>query len=111
PDKKYGNFSFTPTSIQGMSKNPPHENLVCYGQDLRNEPLTHRLTLSYLLDMYKISGKGAAFFNNYFDKLAGTDKLRKDIIAGKSEAEIRHSWKTKLDEYKQMREKYLLYKH
>lgn len=110
PDKKYGDFTFMPKSIRGMSKNPPHENKVCYGTDLRNEPLTHRLTLAYLLEMYNKSGKGSAFFNNYFDKLAGTDRLRKDIIAGKSEDEIRNAWKADLDQYKQMRETYLLYK-
>lgn len=110
PDKKHGEFTFTPKSIQGMSKNPPHENQLCFGQDLREEPLSHRFTLAYLLDMYNKSGKGGAFFNNFFDKLAGTDQLRKDILAGKSETEIRNSWKADLDNYKQMRKKYLLYK-
>src|SRR5690606_33496752 len=95
----------------GMSKNPPHENDLCYGQDLREEPLSHRFTLSYLLDMYNKSGKGAAFFNNFFDKLAGTDQLRKDIIAGQTEAQIRNSWQNDLESYQTMREKYVLYSH
>ena len=110
PDKKYGDFTFTPVSINGMSKNPPHENKMCYGRDLREETLDHRFTLSYLLEMYNKSGNGAAFFNNFFDKLAGTDQLRKDILAGKSEAEIRASWQKDLDAYRKMRKKYTLYK-
>jgi uncharacterized protein YbbC (DUF1343 family) len=110
PDPKYGDFTFTPKSIQGMSKNPPHENKICYGRDLREEPLTHRFTLAYLLDMYKKSGKGPGFFNNFFDKLAGTDQLRKDILAGKNETEIKNSWQAGLRNYKKMRKKYLLYK-
>lgn len=110
PDPKLGEFSFTPKSIQGMSKNPPHENKECFGTDLRQEPLTHTFTLDYLLDMYQKSGKKEAFFNNFFDKLAGTDQLKKDIIAGKSETEIRNSWKKGLNKYKQMRERYLLYR-
>ncbi len=93
-----------------MSKNPPHENKECFGTDLRQEPLTHTFTLDYLLDMYQKSGKKEAFFNNFFDKLAGTDQLKKDIIAGKSETEIRNSWKKGLNKYKQMRERYLLYR-
>lgn len=109
PDPKYGDFTFTPVSINGMSKNPPHENKSCYGSDLREESLNHRFTLSYLLEMYNKSGKGAAFFNNFFDRLAGTDQLRKDILAGKTEAEIRASWKKDLVNYKNIREKYLLY--
>src|SRR5690606_10084317 len=111
PDKKYGDFTFTPVSINGMSKNPPHENKMCYGRDLRGEKLDHRFTLDYLLEMYNKSGKGAAFFNNFFDKLAGTDQLRKDILAGKTETEIRGSWQKDLDAYQLMRDKYTLYKH
>ena len=39
----------------------------------------------------------------------GTDTVRKEILAGKSETEIRARWKTELQKYKEMREKYLLY--
>ena len=109
PDPKYGDFRFTPVSIPGMSKNPPQQNKECYGKDLRNEPLTHRFTLQYLLDAYAVSGKKEKFFNNFFDKLAGTDQLRKDIIAGKSAAEIAASWETDLDAYRDLKAKYTLY--
>ena len=49
------------------------------------------------------------FFNNYFDLLAGTDQLRKQIIEGASEKEIRAGWQKDLDQFKQLRKKYLLY--
>jgi uncharacterized protein YbbC (DUF1343 family) len=45
-----------------------------------------------------------------FDKLAGTFLLRRQIIAGKSEQEIRKSWEPGLSEFKKIRAKYLLYK-
>jgi uncharacterized protein YbbC (DUF1343 family) len=45
----------------------------------------------------------------FFDLLAGTDKLREQISEGWSEEQIRDSWKEELDEYKNMRKKYLLY--
>lgn len=109
PDPKFGEFTFTPVSIVGMSKNPPQQDRLCYGEDLRNEPLDHQFTLRYLLKAYQISGKKEKFFNNFFDKLAGTDQMRKDILAGKSEAEIRASWQKDLDTFKVMREKYRLY--
>ena len=44
-----------------------------------------------------------------FDKLAGTEDLRKQIVRGKSEEEIRQSWEPGLSQYKIMRKKYLLY--
>lgn len=109
PDPKFGDFTFTPVSIVGMSKNPPQQNKLCYGVDLRQESLDHRFTLQYLLHAYSVSGKKEKFFNNFFDKLAGTDQLRKDILAGKSEEEIRASWKSDLEGYVQMRTQYLIY--
>jgi uncharacterized protein YbbC (DUF1343 family) len=109
PDAEYGTFTFTPVSISGMSKTPPHQDKLCYGKDLRNNSLTHEFTLDFLLDAYKVSGKKEKFFNNFFDKLAGTDQLRKDIIAGKTSGEIVLSWQNDLKNYKIMREKYKIY--
>ncbi len=110
PESKYGNFSFTPKSIPGMSKNPPYEGKKCYGIDLRDSKLSHRFSLKYLLEMYHKSGNGNEFFNNFFDNLAGTDALKKAILAGKSEAEIKATWQKDLEQYNKMRSKYLLYK-
>jgi uncharacterized protein YbbC (DUF1343 family) len=109
PDPKFGDFSFTPVSIPGMSKTPPQQDKKCYGRDLRNTSLDHRFTLEYLIEAYNLSGKKEKFFNNFFDKLAGSDQLRKDILAGKSESEIRENWKKDLEIYQLSRSKYLLY--
>jgi len=55
--------------------------------------------------------EGVEFFTrpDFFDKLAGTDELRKQIIAGLTEEEIRASWKADLAAYRNMRQRYLLY--
>lgn len=110
PDPKFGDFQFTPVSIDGMSKTPPLQDKLCYGVDLRGEAMDHHFTLKYLLDAFGKSGMKEKFFNNYFNTLVGTDELKKQILAGKSEAEIRASWQKGLDEYKVTREKYLIYK-
>ncbi|MFT4857704.1 MAG: hypothetical protein ACI8YP_003100 [Algoriphagus sp.] len=109
PDPAFGNFTFTPISIDGMSKTPPLQDQVCYGVDLRNEPLNQQFSLKYLLDAYQKSDKGKAFFSNYFNTLAGTDQLKKMILEGKTALEIEASWQTDLDSYKKLREKYLIY--
>jgi uncharacterized protein YbbC (DUF1343 family) len=44
-----------------------------------------------------------------FDKLAGTTNLKRQIMEGISEDEIRKTWEPALSEYKKMRKKYLLY--
>jgi uncharacterized protein YbbC (DUF1343 family) len=110
PSKNFGAFTFTPVSIPGMSKNPTLQDQLCYGVDLRNEPLTHQFTLKYVIDALKKSGKGEAFFKSYFNTLAGTDELKKQLLAGKSEEEIKKSWEADLTAYKKMRANYLIYK-
>ncbi|HLT81404.1 MAG TPA: DUF1343 domain-containing protein [Cyclobacteriaceae bacterium] len=102
-------YHFTPVSIEGMMKNPPFENQVCYGLDLRSVPVERRLNIQYVIDMYNAYPDKKNFFTRYFNTLAGTDKLRKQIEEGVSEAEIRESWQTDLKQYEQMREKYLMY--
>jgi uncharacterized protein YbbC (DUF1343 family) len=109
PDPEFGNFIFTPVSIDGMSKTPPLQDQKCYGVDLRGESLTHKFTLKYLLDAYQKSGKGQAFFNNFFNTLAGTDQLKKMIIEGRTESEIAASWVDDLEKYESLRARYLIY--
>ncbi|WP_367277540.1 exo-beta-N-acetylmuramidase NamZ domain-containing protein [Mucilaginibacter sp.] len=107
-------YSFTPVSIAGMSEDPPQKNQVCYGIDLRNYNTdiikkSGQINLSWLIEFYKIFPDKQHFFNVYFTKLAGTEELRKQIEAGKTEAEIRQSWQPALDRFKAIRSKYLLY--
>lgn len=111
---KYG-FSFTPVGIPGMSEDPPHKGEPCYGLDLRNydiDTITNggKINILWLMTLYKAFPDKEHFFNNYFTKLAGTEQLRKQIEAGKTEEEIRLSWEPELSRYKMMRKKYILYK-
>jgi uncharacterized protein YbbC (DUF1343 family) len=109
-------FTFVPVSKPGAS-DPPSRGELCKGYDLR-KPIkelnteTKGLNLKYLLKMYALTADKDKFFSkpDFFDKLAGTDELRKQIIAGKTEAEIRASWQPALKEYKAIRKKYLLYR-
>ena len=109
PDQKFGSFSFTPISIPGVSKYPKHENKVCYGEDLRSTVPRRALDLSYLIQMYNLSSQKDEFFSSFFDKLAGTDQLRIQIEEGMTESEIKETWKNDLNEFRQIRNKYLLY--
>ncbi len=109
PDPRFGEFTFTPKSIEGMAKHPKLEGQQCYGVDLRNAPKPDKIDLSHLIRFYNLWDKDEPFFNNYFEKLAGTATLRRQIEKGLPEAEIRASWQTGLDDYKKLRRKYLLY--
>lgn len=112
-DPIYGDFSYTPGEKAGMVKHVEGKGKTLYGLDLRNlDPNKQQFTLKYILYFYNKMPDKTKFFSRaeFFDKLAGTDELRKQIIAGKNEEEIRASWAEDLKAYKQMRKKYLLYK-
>jgi len=102
------NYSFIPKSGPG-SKYPKHENKICYGKDLTKTPILNSINLEWLIETYDQSQNKEDFFISFFDKLAGTDKLRKQIISGKSSREIKKSWEANLKEFKNIRNKYLLY--
>ena len=90
---------------------------VTYGSDtldLRYEQAPVAFSLKYLMLMYNQAIKQSnnqTFFlkNNFFEKLAGNGDLRKQIESGMSEEEIRATWQPALDEFKKIREKYLIY--
>jgi len=104
------NYSFIPKSGAG-SKYPKHENKTCFGTDLRfQEDYLTAINLNWIIEAYNQYPEKEEFFNNFFDKLSGTDKLRKQIIAGKTAKEIKVSWQKGLEEFKRVRGKYLLYK-
>lgn len=112
PDPVFGEFTFTPGTRPGMAAHVEQQDNLCYGIDLRNvDAVNEKFTLKYLLDFYNKMPDKSKFFARpeFFDKLAGTDELRKQIIAGKNEEEIRNSWAEDLKAYKEMRKKYLLY--
>lgn len=101
-------YSYTPEPNEG-AKHPKHEGKLCYGMDLSNlEPLD-QLDLSYIIKAYRHTTNQEAFFNSFFDKLAGTKKLKQQIMDGLSNEEIRASWKEGLEVFRMKRERYLIY--
>ena len=112
PYTKYGPYTFTPVDKPGAI-NPPLEGQLCYGLDLTNVSIPKDgLMLDYFFDFFNRASNKSKFFlaNNGIDRLAGTDQLRLQLLAGVSPAKIRQSWQPALDAYKLKRKKYLLYK-
>lgn len=110
PDPSFGDFTFTPGSKSGMSVHVEQQGNLCYGADLRSlDPDSVRFSLKYILEYYSKAPDKFFARPDFFDLLAGTDKLREQISEGWTEEQIRHSWKEELAEYKNMRKKYLLY--
>ena len=110
-----GPDTFTPRPGPGAAS-PKLNGEICRGYDLTAAPpesfRTDRLDLAPLLTAYaELKAKGVEPIDrpDFLDLLAGTDQLRKLIVAGKSEEEIRESWADELETYRALRKKYLLY--
>ena len=112
PDYRGSEFSFTPRSRAG-AKNPPLKDTKCWGVDLRevdDEQIIERgFNLEYVIDAYKKVGQGEKFFNRMFELLVGVDYVREMIISGKSVADIESMWQAELEQYRELRRRYLLY--
>ena len=101
-------FNFTPKSMPG-AKYPKHENLTCYGLNLENEDYLSKIDLKWLILAYKNEKNKDNFFKSGFHRLAGNKLLEEQIKKGLSAKEIRKTWKNGLDNFKLIREKYLIY--
>jgi uncharacterized protein YbbC (DUF1343 family) len=110
PELKDMPYTFTPVALKGYSLEPPHKDKLCYGIDLRTITPPQKIDLQYLIMFYQKYPDKEKFFTAYFDKLAGTARLKQQIKDGLTEEQIRASWKPGLDDFNTKREKYLLYK-
>jgi uncharacterized protein YbbC (DUF1343 family) len=123
PDLPKTLFAFTPNPNEG-AKNSKHYGKKCYGWTISGSPeqvraqVNNRIQLKWIIQAYQQFPKKDSFFlfpksgnmeESFFTKLAGNNELWQQIKQGKSEAEIRASWKPKLDEFIAIRSKYLLY--
>jgi uncharacterized protein YbbC (DUF1343 family) len=116
PDfKEDGAFVFTPKSASGATT-PPYDDKTCYGEmvayntETALKVLQNDLCLTWLRKAYSMYPVKDKFFNDFFEKLAGTKELRKQIEQGLSDDNIKASWEKGLQKFKSIRKKYLLYK-
>ena len=116
-------YSFTPNPNEG-AKSSKLYGQVCYGWDLSGTPeevlakTDGRIQLKWLMEAYRLFPEKKDFFikpksgkmeESFFNKLAGNNIFWQQIVAGKSEDEIRKSWEPALSKFKETRKKYLLY--
>ena len=101
-------FSFIPQPNFG-AKEPIYKGVSCFGEDLSTIEPVSQIELKWLIRAYNTTEDKTTFFNPFFTKLAGTQTLRLQIEEGISERKIKKSWKPGLDQFKEIRKKYLLY--
>jgi uncharacterized protein YbbC (DUF1343 family) len=118
-------YAFTPVSTDG-AKNPKLKDQLCYGWNVSGtsaevlKKTDGKIQLKYLLEAYRLFPEKEKFFliskkenikptDYFFNKLSGNSELMQQIKDGVSENDIRKSWEPKLNAFKQIRKKYLLY--
>lgn len=113
PQMHRGSFVFTPQS-RPEAKYPKLEGKECFGFNLNTYAEHYAdapsfFNLQWIISAYNELAMGDDFFTPYFEKLAGTADLRRQIKSGMPQADIRASWLQDLDAFKKIRKKYLLY--
>jgi uncharacterized protein YbbC (DUF1343 family) len=120
PFEQYGHprfpftgYSFIPKPQPG-AKNPPHVDRICNGYDLSKtaQTRTYELNLFYLTNARDLLGDSAVFIdqNAFFNRLAGNGSLKEQLYKGWGSKEIRASWKPGIDQFLNIRKKYLIYR-
>ncbi|RJP68311.1 MAG: DUF1343 domain-containing protein [Ignavibacteriales bacterium] len=105
--------TFIPKEIPGVASNPKYKGETCQGIKIsirdryKFDPVNFAIKLLYVLN--KVHSKDFKFKDSRFDKLAGDAKLREMILEGKNPDSIIQSWQKELDDFIQIRNKYLLY--
>ena len=107
---RLGNLTITPEAVDA-APSPKLEGTELMARDLRQSAIKG-FDIRLLINTYQqFVNAGETFFSHpdFFDKLAGTDELRKAMIAGQDAATIRKQWQPELDAFKKRRAPYLLY--
>ena len=107
-NEEFYKYSYTPKPMDG-AKYPKHSGKKCYGKNLSNSGKLDSLNLEWLLEAYNKTSNKSEFFNSFFTKLAGTEKLQEQIESGKTSEKIKATWQEGLESFRNKRQQYLLY--
>jgi len=109
----FGPIRFTPVSIPAMAPTPKHQDLVCNGlsinvsdRNIYNSYLTGIALVKYL---YEAKKERFTWRERHFDRLCGTDKIRKFILEGRPVEEIENWISGQVESFRIKRKKYLIY--
>lgn len=98
-------YTFIPKRIEEMSKWPKHENQICYGRKI---DIGNKLDLTYFV---KYKQKFDNFVKNkkFLKLLIGSERITELLLNEENTKKIEAAWQKDLNNYKEIRKKYLLY--
>ncbi|MDO6720305.1 DUF1343 domain-containing protein [Psychrosphaera sp. 1_MG-2023] len=104
-------FQFTPQPIAHAAPFPKLKGKLLTGESLSSSKI-QGLDLAIFIKWYQMFKENdLEFFERpeFMDKLAGTDKVRKSILAGHSIEQIKQQWQPGLQKFLADRKPYLIY--
>jgi len=108
PQLPKSSFSFTPKPNYGAKK-PKLMDQLCHGEDLSRIDRPNKIELQWLIRAYSNFPDKENFFKKGFFRIAGTQKLQEQLSARQNEKQIRKAWEKDLEDFRAIRQKYLLY--
>jgi len=106
PGVHFRQQAFTPTFSKYQDE--PSQGIQIHVLDRHSlDPL--RTLLHLLAEVRKLHPEQLEFRSAFFDRLMGNSSVREALLQGKPVKEIVDQWQPALQEFKQTREKYLLY--
>lgn len=104
---------FTPVEIPGVANNPKYKAENCNGIKIiiedRDKFESVKFGIKLVSALHKLYPNEFKFRDDSFDRLAGDKSIRQKIIEGLSSDEIIQSYQAELNDFKEIRKKYLLY--
>ncbi len=113
PGVKFEPIEFVPVDIEKVTVDPKYEGEKCYGVYLnvydreKFEPVKTAVYILYALK--KLFPNDFKWRTAGQDRLWGTDRIRLMIDEGKKPDEIIKTWKSEVENFLKIRQKYLLY--
>jgi uncharacterized protein YbbC (DUF1343 family) len=113
PGVLFGPITFTPKSIPEMSPNPKHMDEMLTGISIsitdRTSFRPYLTGIQLVQYLYRLNSKSFKWREKHFDRLCGTDKVRRFIIEGKEIQDIKMWMDRDIEPFLKIRKKYLLY--
>jgi len=113
PGVRFNPVSFVPKSLSGKAPNPKHKQVEVFGTSIevtdRQSFRPYLSGIALVKYCYEINRELFKWHENHFNRLCGSNKIRKFIIEGKSLPEIKKWMDDDIQSFLKTRSKYLIY--
>lgn len=110
---EFQSVAFIPQDIEETATNPKFESETCYGIKIKiTDPIKFesvKFGVKLLFVLTKLYGEKIKLNESSFDRLAGTDILRKQLKSRMNPDKIFATWQKELTKFDKKRNQYLLY--